>query len=175
MKKANYSSIHFTTLVISFIGMMLFTQSCKDSTVKARSLYKKGNEFRHKKRYREAFELYQRAANEGNCEAMNCIGWMYQQGQGVSVDYQKAMEWYQKGSKAGSTAATTNIGWMYQHGEEVKKDYQTAMEWYNKAVTAGSIEAMRNIAAMYEQGTGVKKDMQKAADWNKKATEKESK
>ncbi len=42
-------------------------------------------------------DWYQKSAKAGSARGMNNIGWLYQKGLGVTVDYPKAMDWYKKG------------------------------------------------------------------------------
>src|ERR1700722_4949734 len=41
---------------------------------------------------------YQMAADTGDADAMNYLGWMYDNGKGVALDHGKAREWFQKGA-----------------------------------------------------------------------------
>ncbi|WP_410249960.1 tetratricopeptide repeat protein, partial [Acinetobacter baumannii] len=50
----------------------------------------KGVELNNKK----AFELYSKAAEQGNEKAQNNLGAIYALGIGVNQDYKKAFEWY---------------------------------------------------------------------------------
>lgn len=49
--------------------------------------------------YRQAFNYYQQAAEQGNAEAQLKIGYMYDMGYGVNQDYYKAFEWYTKSAE----------------------------------------------------------------------------
>ena len=44
----------------------------------------------------KAREWFEKAAASGNDYGMNSLGWFYQNGLGVAVDYGKAREWYEK-------------------------------------------------------------------------------
>jgi TPR repeat protein len=124
--------------------------------------------------YATAFNYYAKVANEGSeplyvASAMNSIGYMYNYGQGVSIDYAKAMEWYTKSANLGNNYAMNNIGYMYNHGQGVSIDYAKAMEWYLKVANLGNANAMNNIGAMYEAGEGVSRDYAQAMEWFTKA------
>jgi uncharacterized protein len=72
-------------------------------------------------------------------EAMNNLGWMYEKGEGVKVDFQIAMDWYEKAANLGSIDAMNNIALMYEKGKGRKRDAQKAAEWYEKADKAKNI------------------------------------
>jgi len=55
--------------------------------------------------YAQAREWYQKAADAGNADAMNNLGWLYANGHGVAQDYAQAREWYQKAADAGNRDA----------------------------------------------------------------------
>ena len=84
---------------------------------------------------------------------MNWIGWMYQNGNGVSQDYTEAMKWYRKAADAGNAMAMRNIGWLYQHGQGVSQDYTEAMQWYRKAADAGNADAAQRLRELDKPDT----------------------
>ena len=58
-----------------------------------------------------AVELYQKAANLGNCMAQCNLANMYKDGLGVNKDYIKAFELYQKSAKEDSYVRTLLSQW----------------------------------------------------------------
>ena len=88
----------------------------------------------------------EKAADAGDSDSMNGIGYLYQNGLGVAQDYGKAMEWYQKSADAGNSSAMANIAYMYEYGEGVPANQRTAMEWYQKAADAGDEDAKAKLA-----------------------------
>jgi TonB family protein len=76
---------------------------------------------------------YSRAADKGDSEAQNAIGYLYQQGRGVTQDYAKAMAWYRKAADQGNAQAESNIGSLYEKGLGVPQDHSEAEAWYKKA------------------------------------------
>jgi Sel1 repeat len=44
--------------------------------------------------YVQAMSWFNKAAVQGNSDAENQLGWMYQFGQGVKTDNAKALTWY---------------------------------------------------------------------------------
>ena len=74
-----------------------------------------------------------KAATNFNDKAMNSIGAMYRNGQGVSVDYVEAALWYRRAADLGNQAAMYNLGTMYEQGLGVIKDAEEARKWFAKA------------------------------------------
>jgi TPR repeat protein len=116
----------------------------------------------------QALQAFTRAAAAGNSDAMNYVGYLYDNGQGVKQDYEQAKEWYEKAEKAGNSEATNNLGYLYGQGRGVKQDYQQAQEWYEKAASAGNASAMDNLGYLYGHGLGVGQDYQQAKQWYEK-------
>ena len=81
----------------------------------------------------KAFDLFTKAAELGLPVAMNNIGLMFYEGNGVEQDYARAMEWFKKAAELGFPEAMTAIGWMFEKGNGVEQDYDKAVEWYEKA------------------------------------------
>ena len=129
----------------------------------------KGYEYYNKKDYKNAFELFQKAADQGNANAQNCLGVMYRNGYGVTKDDAKAVEWYQKAANQGDATAQNNLGHMYHDGYGVPKDDAKALEWYQKAADQGNLNAQTSLGYMYHNGYGVPKDDAKAVEWYQQA------
>jgi TPR repeat protein len=98
---------------------------------------------------------------------MSNLGWLYENGQGVTQDYTKAREWYQKAAEAGNTDAMINLGVMYGTGRGVTRDYGKARQWYQKAIEAGSTDAMNNLGLLYATA----RDYRKALEWFQKGAD----
>jgi hypothetical protein len=141
------------------------------SDAELKDLYNKGDEFYNKKLYPEAVECYRKAAEQGYAAAQNELGWMYQNGYGVTEDYGEAVKWYRKAAEQGNATAQYNLGIMYKNGYGVTKDYGEAVRWYRKAAEQGRAAAQYNLGDMYQYGYGVKKDLAQARYWYQKAAD----
>lgn len=64
------------------------------------------------KDYTQALPILQKAADAGNAEAMNALGWLYETGRGVTQDYAEAREWFQKAADAGNAEAKQALSWL---------------------------------------------------------------
>jgi len=93
----------------------------------------------------KAREWYEKAANEGDTNAMTSLGLLYENGQGVTRDYAKAREWYEKAVAKGNTNAIVNLGLLYENGQGVTRDYAKAREWYEKAADKGDASAKAKL------------------------------
>ena len=75
-------------------------------------VYEKGEGV--KQDYKEAFEWFRKAAEQGNTKAQFNLGLMYYKGQGVKQDYTEAAKWYRKAAAQGYAAAQSNLVNMYK-------------------------------------------------------------
>ena len=113
----------------------------------------------------------QAAAEAGDSSAMNRLGVVYGNGQGVPMDYAKAIQWYTKAADAGNVDAKANLGVIYDLGQGVPVDAARALELYRAAAAAGSTFAQTRLGVMYVDGKGVKVDLVEAVKWYRKAAE----
>jgi TPR repeat protein len=107
------------------------------------------------KRYAEARELYEKAAEKGHPAAINGLGHMYMAGDGVPRDYARARALYEKAAAAGSAAAMTNLGLLYDRGLGVPRSHVMAFRWYERAAERGDAVGTHNLALLYGGGQGV--------------------
>ncbi|KAL0214059.1 hypothetical protein P9112_006243 [Eukaryota sp. TZLM1-RC] len=96
------------------------------------------------------------------------LGYCYDHGLGVEMDYQQAFHWCSKASEAGNSSAMCSLGTFnkffigsirqpgdriamfnsgnrYEHCKGVPKDLHQAIEWYEKAKDAGDEDAAERI------------------------------
>ena len=123
------------------------------------------------KDYESAIYWFKKAAENGNSQAQQRIGWCYYKGHGVEKDYSKAVYWYQKAAEAGVSDAQFRLAIRYYNGEGVEKDLSKAVYWWQKAADAGNTDALFNLAYCYRCGEGVEKDLSKAVYLYQKAAE----
>jgi len=119
--------------------------------------------------YVKAAEWYEKAANQGNVDAMTLLGSQYLTGTGTEENQMEVAKWLQKAADLGNTYAMLWLGQMNYYANNMEK----AVEWYQKAAEQGNIDAMNELANMYENGLGVDQDEEKAAEWHAKAEEAE--
>lgn len=108
------------------------------------------------KNYEEAAKMYRKAAETGNAEAMNGIGFCYYRGFGVPKNYESAVYWFQKGADAGEVNAMCWLGDCYYEGSGVAKNEATALKWYEKAIQKGSkYSQAQNRIAMAQKAKAI--------------------
>ena len=120
---------------------------------------------------KKAMFFLDKAAKKGAGRAMFLLGYMYENGEGVTADSGKAAYYYKSAADNGNRSAQHNLGCFYYFGNGVKKDYQFAFEYFSKAAQQGKADSMKNIGVMYELGQYVDQDYNKAMEWYKKAGE----
>jgi TPR repeat protein len=108
--------------------------------------------------YLWALRLWLPLAEEGNPQAQNAIGELYEGGHGVPEDFADAAVWYRESADQGFARAQSNLGLAYALGRGLPRDYAQAMLWYRRAASQGNALAEFNIGLMYAKGAGVLSD-----------------
>lgn len=83
--------------------------------------------------YSKAFDLFTKAAECGNSDAMNYIGIMYESGMGVLQDTPMAISWYQKAADCINAWGMYNLGRYYLVGNGVERSIEKAFELFSRA------------------------------------------
>jgi TPR repeat protein len=104
-------------------------------------------------------------AEQGNANAQNDLGSMYQYGDGVAKDYKKAVMWYEKSASQGLAMAKVNLGYMYDSGLGVQQDKKKAIALYREAANLSEPRGMINLAEMYRTGDSIEQSNLKAFMW----------
>lgn len=117
------------------------------------------------------------AVREPDC--MFRLGYLYQHGLGVDIDYNKAIHYYNKAIKYNYGSALFCLGWMYLEGIGVRRDSNIAISLWIKAGKAESVfegevlpeqvYACYNLGVFYEIGNGCAVDYDVAMEWYLKA------
>lgn len=103
--------------------------------------------------FTKAIEWAQKAANQGNSEALFVLGIMYTQKNDT-----KAFEYYLQAAKQGNMNAQHMLGLIYKEGRSVNQDYIKAFEWMQKAANQGHARAQYELNLMREKGTDIQQD-----------------
>jgi hypothetical protein len=122
--------------------------------------------------YETAFQLYQSLAKQGDAQAHNQLGAMYEHGTGVSQDRAEARKWYLTAfqlyrplAEQGDVGAQSRLGFMHYTGKGVPKDYTKAAKWFRKTAAQGDAVAMSRLGVMHYSGNGVPQDLVRAHMW----------
>ena len=76
-------------------------------------------------------------AEAGDYNAQYNLALMYENGEGVPLDYKEAVKWYTLSAEQGQAKAQTKLGLMYGLGQGVLQDTIMAHMWTNIASTNG--------------------------------------
>ena len=95
--------------------------------------------------YLMAVKLYGMAVKQGDPNAMNGLGVMYEKGQGVDQSYEKANELFKLAADRGHAGAQCKLGLSYFIGQGVDQSYKLAREWLTKAAAEGKEDAIEGL------------------------------
>lgn len=115
--------------------------------------------------YETALAECQPLAEEGNVEAMFCIGRLYANGFGVDLSDELALKWYGLAAAEGHAEAQYSLGVMHANGWGVPMNDVPAAGFYRLAAEQGFVPAQIALGFSYKHGAGVEKDLVKAYAW----------
>ena len=104
----------------------------------------------------------EKAAEQGNAEAMTALGKMFLRGENVSVDEKTAFSWLDKAARQGDTSSFAPLAECYLQGWGTPADAPKAVELLNKASSSGDPIAKDLLAVCYARKLGVERDDAKA-------------
>lgn len=111
-----------------------------------------------------AREWFEKAAAQGDAEALYRLSQCYQHGWGgLPQDVTKALENVLKAANGGNLDAVNQVGMYYQHGYGLRQDKVAAAGWFNFAAEYEHPAALANLGQCYEAGQGVKPNQETAA------------
>lgn len=102
--------------------------------------------------YRTALNVWLPRATEGDSEAQNYVGEIFEKGLGIQADYLTAAAWYKKAADQKNSRALINLGFLYEKGLGVEKDVSQALNLYRMAsgLTDDSLQFSSTIIASAE-------------------------
>jgi len=127
--------------------------------------YTQGVNAYNDRHFDRALDIWVEVANEGDVDAINALGMMYQSGRGVSRDVGAAARLYKKAANAGLASAQNNLAVLYEGGEGVPQDMVRAVELYRRAAAQGYTWAQYNLGRLHASGLGVEKSATIASDF----------
>jgi TPR repeat protein len=126
---------------------------------------RRGREAFAQKDYASALTWFGPAADQGNAEAQNYIGWMYENGEGAREDDGVAVGWFRKSADRGNAIGEVRLARMYFMGRGVAQNYSLAALWCRKAAEQGDADAQGFLGSFYLNGLGVAQDYVQATKW----------
>ncbi|CAG8730267.1 3322_t:CDS:2, partial [Acaulospora colombiana] len=113
---------------------------------------------RHQKKYDKSINLYTKAAETGNAEALYNLALLYRQGHGCKIDFNKALEYLNKAVSQplfidgktpcpGVALAHNSLANHYRNGLGIKQDLNKAFKHYKLSIDGGEPAGMNNLAA----------------------------
>jgi TPR repeat protein len=93
--------------------------------------------------YVTGIKWLQKAAQQYNSTAWTGLGWAYETGTGVPLNYSQALYWYTRAAAVGDPVAANNIGYMYQYGVGVAADASQAQIWQQRSASLGGLANLR--------------------------------
>jgi len=124
--------------------------------------------------YAEILRLMKQLADQGYAKAQSKLGWIYERGIGVNVNYYKALELYQKSKDKDDGFAYARLGFMYQRGVGVEKDTQKSVELLKQSIARGHGHGHALMGYAYFVRAGVARDYDQAHKHARLAAEKGS-
>ncbi len=116
----------------------------------------------------KAAQLFLKAAEMGNVDAMAYMGTCYIYGEGVEENRTEALKWVTLAAKGGDEASMITLASYYED-----EDPETSFKWVKRAAELGNIDAMSWLAYCYSEGVGTEKDAAKAKEWHRRAGDTE--
>jgi TPR repeat protein len=113
----------------------------------------------------EAFQFYQRAADQGQTTAMTKLYCCYWDGIGIAPDHAKAMQWLTKAAEARDSWAQYLMGYRYEHPDDQEGSNRVpvpnlieACQWYRRSADQNYAEAQYCLGLFYLKGQVVNRD-----------------
>lgn len=130
------------------LGRMRYVAARKAIRTTAAECETRGGEFVAYDRATRASSLkvWLPLAEEGDAEAQNQVGEIFEKGMGLAPDFGVAAVWYLRAAEQGSTRAAVNLGNLFEQGLGVEQDRELAAYWYRRA--SGVEELIRPAPAV---------------------------
>jgi TPR repeat protein len=88
--------------------------------------------------------------NIGVVESQHALGLVYENGEGVDINWVESEAWYRKAVEQGSAPSANNLAKIYSvGGPGLRIDAKKALEYWTLAAYWGSVRAMDNMALIY--------------------------
>lgn len=160
-------------IAVGFAFNGYLQKRASDEQIEQVEYIEKGKEAGRHGDFTEAMRWLIKASDLGSAAAQCDIGVMYENGQGVPVNYAEAAKWYGKSAEHGNAAAQYNLGMMYFKGQGIPQDYVQAYVWFDIAASGTDTSENNTSEVARIQRDFLAKQMSEAqlAEAQRKATE----
>ncbi len=117
----------------------------------------------------QAAYWYRKAADQGDPDAQNQLGYLSMWGIGVPRDEAVAFRWFARATGEGSQGAKLNLAVLYFKGVGTPRDRSLALELMTQLAERGNARAQAYLGIVYLTGDGFPKDLALAEKWLKRA------
>ncbi|MDO8692732.1 MAG: tetratricopeptide repeat protein [Sheuella sp.] len=117
--------------------------------------------------YTKAFQTLDKLAREGNTQAQQVLGVMYENGQGVKKDERQAIVWFRQAADANNASAQYLLGSILERQAAGSETPIETLKWYRLAATNGHPSAQYRMGQLELKATkgGAAPDLLKASYW----------
>lgn len=117
----------------------------------------------------QAAYWYRKAADQGDPEAQNQLGYLYTWGIGVARDPAEAFRWFARAAGYGCQSAKLNLAVLYFRGAGTPRDVPLAVDLLNQLAEKGNARAAAYLGILYLTGSSIPRDQARAEKWLGKA------
>lgn len=116
--------------------------------------------------YAKAIEILDKLAQEGDAQAQQALGVMYENGQGVKKDETRALQLFRQAASKNNESAQYLLGTILERKAGLTNNQSEAIKWYRLAATNGHPSAQYRMGQLELTGmTGVAPDPLIASYW----------
>lgn len=112
--------------------------------------------------YDLCYKYNKMAADQGDSLGENNVGWCYEKGYGVPVDYKAAVQWYQKSADKGNGYGASNLAHMYICELGVAFDAEAFVKYTCIGAKAGVPGCQYNLGCEYLSGKFLERNVEEA-------------
>ena len=111
--------------------------------------------------YAKALDLYRKAAENGDDQAQETLGFIYTSGpyaewrKVVPTDLSLGVAWLRRAVESDNSNAEYSLASLYKDGRGVIQDYKEAVRLYQMAAEQGHSDSQYSLGTMYLNGQGV--------------------
>jgi tetratricopeptide (TPR) repeat protein len=101
-----------------------------------------------------ALRYYQKAANQGEAEALHMVGVCYYEGMGARRNYKRALDFFQRAYAMGHCRSAYFLGLIHLRGLAGRPDKEKGMQYLQACAEEGDEESIAALAALNAEEQG---------------------